>query len=242
MGLSLRDLQEALYPLLGHVLSHNAVNQVTLKVQQQVDKKRQAPLPNTPPIILVDGVWVDILYTTEETKIDSAGHEHYCRQLEDRVILAAMAVWADGSYSILHYQIAKAETEEAWADIFDNMITRGLDVNAVELVVSDGTTGLPTVIQKKLPSAQQQRCITHKVRGITRYLTYKELPNTNENEQHVGLSVAKAVRREQIESDAYTCQPMQSTCMEPKLFVANKLSLMLMLFLMTQTMKQHQFY
>jgi len=46
-------------------------------------------------------------------------------------------------------------------------------------------------------------CITHKVRGITRYLTYKELPNTNENEQHVGLSVAKAVRREQIESDAY---------------------------------------
>jgi len=92
MGLSLRDLQEALYPLLGHVLSHNAVNQVTLKVQQQVDKKRQAPLPNTPPIILVDGVWVDILYTTEETKIDSAGHERYYRQLEDRVILAAMAV------------------------------------------------------------------------------------------------------------------------------------------------------
>ncbi|MEL6552533.1 MAG: transposase [Cyanobacteria bacterium J06621_11] len=33
MGLSLRDLQEALYFLIGHVLSRSAVNQVTLKVQ-----------------------------------------------------------------------------------------------------------------------------------------------------------------------------------------------------------------
>jgi transposase-like protein len=203
MGLSLRDLQEALYPILGHVLSHNAVNHITLKIQQQVDIKRLAPLPMTPQIILVDGVWVDILYPTQATKIDRAGHERQCRQAEERVILAAMAVWADGSYSILHYQIANSETEQAWSDFFDNLIAKGLDVNTVELVVSDGTTGLPAVIEKKLPHAQQQRCITHKVRGITRYLTYKELSNTNEHGQTVDLSVAKAARRDQIESDAY---------------------------------------
>jgi hypothetical protein len=34
MGLSLRDLQEALYFLVGHVLSRSAVNQVTLEVQK----------------------------------------------------------------------------------------------------------------------------------------------------------------------------------------------------------------
>ncbi|MCY7373340.1 MAG: transposase, partial [Spirochaetaceae bacterium] len=32
MGLSLRDLQEALYFLVGHVLSRTAVNQVTLQI------------------------------------------------------------------------------------------------------------------------------------------------------------------------------------------------------------------
>jgi len=157
MGLSLRDLQEALYPLLGHVLSDNAVNHITLKIQQQVDKKKLAPLPSTPQIILVDGVWVEILYTTEETKIDRAGHERQCRQAQERVVLAAMAVWADSSYSILHDEIANSETEPAWSNFFENMITKGLDVNAVELVVSDGTTGLPAVIEKKLPHAQQQR-------------------------------------------------------------------------------------
>jgi hypothetical protein len=81
-------------------------------------------LPSTPPIILVDGVWVDILYTTEETKIDRAGHERQCRAAEERVILAAMAVWENGSYSILHYEIANAETEEAWSNFFDPTFRR----------------------------------------------------------------------------------------------------------------------
>ncbi len=60
MGLSLRDLQEALYFVVGRVLSVNAGNQITLQVQRQLDAKRQAPLKQTPAIILVDGVWVDI--------------------------------------------------------------------------------------------------------------------------------------------------------------------------------------
>ena len=36
MGLSLRDLQEALYFLVGNVLSRSAVNQITLKVQNDM--------------------------------------------------------------------------------------------------------------------------------------------------------------------------------------------------------------
>ena len=106
MGLSIRDLQEALYFLIGHVLSRSAVNQVTLKVQQQLDKHRQSPITQTPEILIVDGVWVEIQYTLDEYKIDRSGHRRQCRQAEERVILAALAVWADGSHEILHYEIA----------------------------------------------------------------------------------------------------------------------------------------
>ena len=75
MGLSLRDLQEALYFILGKVLSVSAVNQITLKVQQQLEAKRQKPLSRTPEMILVDGVWVDIQYTIDdEYKEDQSGH------------------------------------------------------------------------------------------------------------------------------------------------------------------------
>ncbi|MFN9174813.1 MAG: hypothetical protein ACK58N_09965 [Synechocystis sp.] len=37
MGLSLRDLQEALYGLLGNVLSVSAVNRITLKAEKQMN-------------------------------------------------------------------------------------------------------------------------------------------------------------------------------------------------------------
>ena len=60
MGLSLRDLQEALYHLLGSVLSVSAINRVTLQAQKHMDAHRHAKLVQTSPILIVDGVWVDI--------------------------------------------------------------------------------------------------------------------------------------------------------------------------------------
>ena len=166
MGLSLRDLQEALYFLLGTVLSRTAVNHVTLKVQADMEARRQEPITETPPILIVDGVWVDIQYTLDEFKIDQAGHERQCRQAEERVILVAMAVWPDGRYYIFHYEIATTEDTTTWSSFFDGLIERGLDPDAVKLLVSDGTKGLLATMKERLPEASQQRCITHKVRGM----------------------------------------------------------------------------
>ena len=102
MGLSLRDLQEALYHLLGSVLSVSAINRVTIEAQNHMDSHRQAPLVQTPPILIVDGVWVDIQYTSEETKVDRAGHLRQLRQAQERVVLTALAVWPDGTYEVLY--------------------------------------------------------------------------------------------------------------------------------------------
>ena len=63
LGLSLRELQEALYHLLGSVLSLSAVNRVTQLAQRQMESRRQSLIEKTPPILIVDGVWIDILYT-----------------------------------------------------------------------------------------------------------------------------------------------------------------------------------
>lgn len=45
LGRSLRDLQEALYVLFGHVLSRSAVNRVTLAAQSPMDAGARAPSP-----------------------------------------------------------------------------------------------------------------------------------------------------------------------------------------------------
>jgi transposase-like protein len=203
MGLSIRDLQEALYFLVGHVLSRSAVNQVTLQIQQHLETRRQAAIGKTPAILIVDGVWVEIQYTREEFKLDRAGHLRQSRQAEERVILAVLAIWEDGSYEMLHYEIVAEEGEAEWSALFGHLIERGLQPEAVKLVVSDGSLGLPKALNKALPNAQQQRCITHKVRGIERYLSYEDLPKTDDKGQTLSREDAKRQRRFTIASDAY---------------------------------------
>lgn len=210
MGLSLRDLQEALYFLIGHVISRSAVNQVTLKVQQQLDSHRQAPIAQTPEILIVDGVWVDIQYTLDEYKVDRSGHQRQCRQAEERVILAALAVWADGSHEMLHYEVAKGEGEAEWNHFFQQLIARGLNPKAIKLVVSDGTLGLPKALKQHLPKAQQQRCITHKVRGLDRYLAYAELSTLSNEGDVLSPEDSKRQRRHEIKAQAYEIYKAES--------------------------------
>jgi putative transposase len=111
-------------------------------------------IERTPAILIVDGVWVEIQYTRDEFKEDRSGHLRQSRQAEERVILAALAVWEDGSYEILHYEIAVEEGEAEWSTFFGNLIERGLQAKKVQLVVSDGSVGLSKALKAHLPEAQ----------------------------------------------------------------------------------------
>jgi len=56
---------------------------------------------------------------------------------------------------------------------------------------------------KCFPNAQQQRCITHKVRGIERHLNYANLPQVTPTGQPIKPNDAKVQRRFEITNDAY---------------------------------------
>lgn len=175
LGLSLRDLQEALYIAFGHVLSRAAVNRVTRAAQAPMEAWHQEAITDTPPVLLVDGVWVQVLVPTGETWLDRSGHERQQVRGEERVVLTVMGLWPDGRRQILDYQTAPAEDTASWKQLFAALIRRGLAPEQVQLVVSDGGTGLPTAIADCLVRAQQQRCVVHKVRGLERAFVYHEL-------------------------------------------------------------------
>jgi len=203
MGLSLRDLQEALYPLLGAVLSVNAINRITEVAQQQMNQQRIAKITAAPIILLVDGVWVSIQYTTEETFEDQAGHLRTLRQAQNRVVLAAMAIYPDGTRQLLHYEIAQSESQAAWEVFFKHLQERGLPFDGVEVVVSDGTNGLPCVLKTWVPQAQHQLCITHKIRAMLRHLDYENLATQDPQGQTLSPAEAKKLRYNEIKEDAY---------------------------------------
>jgi len=203
LGLSLRDLQEALYVLFDHVLSREAVNRVTLAAQTRMNAWRQEPLRETPPILIVDGVWVKILYPTGATWADRSGHHRQERRGQERVILTALAVWPDGRHSVLHYEVAEGEAYETWSAFWQHLMARGLDASAVQLVVSDGSNGLLDTLPTFLPHAKLQRCTVHKVRGFERYLSYQDLPTVEASSgQPLTPEAARQQRRHSMKSEA----------------------------------------
>jgi transposase-like protein len=204
LGLSIRDLQEALYLIFGHVLSREAVNRVTIAAQSPMQVWRERTISDTPPILIVDGVWVQILAPTGTTFLDRSGHERQQMRGVERVVLAVMGVWEDGRHEILHYEAADAESSEAWSAVLAALTQRGLDPTAVRLVVSDGTTGLPAAIAQHLPTAQQQRCTVHKIRGLERQLCYRDLLRTDPTTQEaLSFEQARRLRRLQLTTDAH---------------------------------------
>lgn len=204
LGLSIRDLQEAVYVLFGHLLSRDALNRVTLAAQSPMEQWRQRPISDTPPILVVDGVWVQILAPTGQTWVDRSGHERREMRGQEQVVLTVMGVWPDGRHQILAYQAATAEDTEAWASLFAHLKERGLDPNAVRLVVSDGSTGLPAALTRELPRAQQQRCVVHKVRGVEQSFLYRELPTHDPHTQEtLTPEAARRLRRQQVTTEAH---------------------------------------
>jgi putative transposase len=204
IGLSIRDLQEALYVFCGHVLSRDAINRVTIAAQSPMELWRNRPITDTPPILIVDGVWVQVLAPTGATWIDQSGHERKEMRGQERVVLTVMGVWEDGRHEILHYEAAAAEDSEAWTNLLSALKRRGLDMEGVRMVVSDGSSGLPAALSKELPSAQQQRCVVHKIRGLERSFCYRDLLMTDPTTQSaLTFEQARRLRRQQVTTDAH---------------------------------------
>ncbi len=204
LGLSLRDLQEALYILFGRVLSREAINRVTRAAQSPMEEWRTRPISDTPPILIVDGVWSHVLAPTGATWLDQSGHERREMRGVDQVILTVMGVWPDGRHQILHYQAAAAEDTAAWSELLRSLIARGMDATAVQMVVSDGSTGLPSAMATHLPTAQQQRCVVHKIRGLERAFCYRDLSRVEPlAQEQLSYEAAKRLRRQQLTTDAH---------------------------------------
>ena len=204
LGLSIRDLQEALYILFGRVLSREAVNRVTRAAQSPMDTWRTQPITDTPPVLLVDGVWGQVLQPTGAMWIDQSGHERREMRGVDQVILTVMGVWPDGRHQIIHYQLAAAEDTAAWSQLLAALIGRGLDAATVQMVVSDGSTGLPAALATHLPTAKQQRCVVHKIRGLERAFCYRDLTRTDPvNGETLTYEAARRLRRQQLSTDAH---------------------------------------
>jgi transposase-like protein len=149
-------------------------------------------------------VWGQLLAPTGATFLDQSGHERREMRGVDQVILSILGVCEDGRHQVIHYQLAATEDTAAWSNLLATLLARGLDADTVQLVVSDGSTGLPVALATKLPQAKQQRCVVHKIRGLERAFCYRNLPTTEPvTQEPLTHEAARRLRRQQLSPDAH---------------------------------------
>mgnify|MGYP001033705538 CR=1 FL=1 len=203
LGFSQRDLQEVLHLGFGQVLSVKSVEHLTAVACEEMEAFRQAPLEDTPPVIIVDGVNIKMMCPTGTYHVNRRGQRRMVKRRIESVILAALGVWPDGRYQILYFEVFDKETKANWKQFFRHLQVKGLDTDKLQLVVSDGRPGLHTAIHASFPkTVKHQRCVFHKLKNLADNLDYEQLKLDPDLPRREAVKQAKKTRARAILQDA----------------------------------------
>ena len=151
-GMSYRKVVNWARRHLGAVISADWVGRVVAEAAARIEDRRQERFSHRAfEALVVDGVWV-----------------HYRRSPRRRqrsgVLLVAIGLDWGGGFRVLDWEVAEAESTEAYATLFQRLYERGLE--EVPLIVADGCGSVPTAAQIVYPMAQLQPCLRHWAQGL----------------------------------------------------------------------------
>ncbi len=151
-GLSQRKVVGWVRRFLGGTLSPATIGAVLEQAQQQVQQRRNAPIPpRRYRAIVLDGIY--LRYRRSATQAARKG-----------VLLVAVGVREGGGFEVLDWRAAAAETAADYEELLTRLWKRGLET--VELIVSDGLTAIVSAGQTVYPAAGHQRCLAHWFRNL----------------------------------------------------------------------------
>jgi transposase-like protein len=81
-----------------------------------------------------------------------------------KALFVVVGVRTDGYREILGARVADAEHELTWEGIFSDLKERGL--TKVDLIISDGHTGIQSAAGKMFPGSSWQMCHVHLIRAV----------------------------------------------------------------------------
>ena len=163
-GVSTRNVEK--------VISHLGVTQISAsyvsKVAQELDVKvtefMERSIDSYIPYLFVDASYFKVREGVKYV---------------NKALLVVVGVRTDGFREILGAQVADAEHELTWEGIFADLMERGL--TKVDLIISDGHTGIQSAAGKMFPGSSWQMCHVHFIRAVLRKVPrkyHKEIAET----------------------------------------------------------------
>ena len=151
-GVSTRQVGAILHCLCGESVSATTVSKLTATLDDAVRRYHERRLADRYRYLLLDGVFL---------RVRDAG------STKRRVVLCAYGITLEGRRELIDFQLGRYESEPAWEAFLQRLFARGLAGKALELVVTDGNTGLHRALALVYPDAPRQRCWAHKIRNVT---------------------------------------------------------------------------
>lgn len=149
-GLSTRKVAQVSEEVLGTKASHASVASWVQEAADEVLRWLNRPIRDDITYLVLDGLYVPIK-REQSTK---------------QPILVAMGVTETGVREVLGLLVAPSENFDSWCTMLSTLRARGLRMDKLRLVVSDGCEGLIKAIERELPDVPRQRCTVHKTRNI----------------------------------------------------------------------------
>lgn len=157
-GQSVEDVRFQLHQIYGLEVSAGAISAVTDRVWSEIIEWQQRPLATCYTIIYLDAIHYKV---REDGKVIS------------KAIYTVYSVTTDGQRDILGLYLSQSEGARQWGLILEDIKRRG--VEDVLFFSVDGLTGFKDVIEQSFPCSALQRCIVHKIRNSTRYVSDRDI-------------------------------------------------------------------
>ncbi len=159
-GISTRQVGQVLEPVLGEAYSAQTISRITRQLQQAVAQFHRRSLRDDYVYLFLDAVVLKVRDLTAKVR--------------RRWVLVAYGVRPNGKREILDYQLAHGESETAWLEFLQHLFLRGLEGKNLQLMVTDGGSGLRAALPVVYPRIPQQLCWAHKMRNIAGKVSRQE--------------------------------------------------------------------
>lgn len=151
LGLSTRKVGRALLAILGEKISASTVSAVAKQLDGVVEAYHRRPLSDRYGVLVLDGVVLK-----RKTGVGA----------QKRPVLVALGILSDGRREVIDFHQAFSESQAEWEGFLNDLYRRGLKGEALELIVTDGGTGLKAALPVVFGQIPVQLCWAHKTRNV----------------------------------------------------------------------------
>ncbi len=155
-GVSTRNVETVVSHLGVNQLSASYVSKVGRELDTKVQEFMEKSLDSYYPYLFVDASYFKV---RDETRY------------VNKALLVIIGVRTDGHREVLGARVADAEHELTWEGMFSDLKEQGL--TKVDLIISDGHTGIQSAAGRMFPGSSWQMCHVHFIRAVLRKVPRK---------------------------------------------------------------------